>query len=58
MKQTIFVIDDELPVRRTVSHLLASAGYDVQDFDSAERFSPIDILPVLPAFSSISGCQE
>jgi FixJ family two-component response regulator len=38
MKQTIFVIDDELPVRRTVSHLLASAGYDVQDFDSAERF--------------------
>jgi FixJ family two-component response regulator len=38
MKQTIFVIDDELPVRRTVAHLLASAGYDVQDFDSAERF--------------------
>jgi FixJ family two-component response regulator len=38
MKQTIFVIDDEQPVRRTVTHLLASAGYDVQDFDSAERF--------------------
>jgi FixJ family two-component response regulator len=34
----IFVVDDEPPVRKTVSHLLANAGYDVQDFDSAERF--------------------
>jgi FixJ family two-component response regulator len=35
---TIFVIDDDASVRKSVSRLLRSAGYQVEAFPSAEQF--------------------
>jgi FixJ family two-component response regulator len=34
----VFVVDDELEVRVSLSRLLATAGYEVHSFDSAEGF--------------------
>ena len=38
MKQTVFVIDDDLSARRGLARLIHIAGYPVQVFDSAENF--------------------
>ena len=35
---TVFIIDDELSVRKALSHLLNSEGYDVEVFSSAGEF--------------------
>jgi FixJ family two-component response regulator len=35
---TVFVIDDEAPVRKAMARLLASAGHQVEIFGSAEEF--------------------
>lgn len=35
---TICVVDDDLSVRRSLTNLLRSAGYDVQSYDSGEAF--------------------
>jgi FixJ family two-component response regulator len=37
-KATIFVIDDDLSIRKAVSYLLKSEGYEVETFESAEKF--------------------
>jgi len=36
--KTIFLIDDDLSVRRGLSRILRSGGYDVRVFSSAEEF--------------------
>ena len=36
--QTIFLVDDDLSVRRAVARLLRTAGHDVRDFASAQDF--------------------
>jgi FixJ family two-component response regulator len=38
LKPTIFVIDDDPSVRKSLSRLLRSAGYQVEAFPSAEQF--------------------
>jgi FixJ family two-component response regulator len=38
MKQTVFIIDDDLSARRGLARLVRIAGYPVQVFDSAESF--------------------
>ncbi len=35
---TVFVIDDDAPVRKSLSRLLRSAGYSAETFSSAEEF--------------------
>ena len=35
---TIFIIDDDAPMRRALSYLLQSAGYKVETYSSAEKF--------------------
>lgn len=37
-KTIIFVIDDDPSVRKAISHLLRSEGYEVESFESAESF--------------------
>jgi len=38
MKTTIFIIDDDASVRKSLSRLLRSAGFEVETFASAEQF--------------------
>ena len=42
---TVVVIDDELSVRRSLTRLLASAGYEVITFSSAEDFLALSSVP-------------
>ena len=37
-RQTVFVIDDDASIRKSLSRLLRSAGYQVEAFPSAEQF--------------------
>lgn len=37
-EETVFVVDDDASVRRSLRRLLRSAGYSVEDFASAEEF--------------------
>lgn len=34
----VYVVDDEAPVRRSVSFMLKTSGYDVEQFESGEAF--------------------
>jgi FixJ family two-component response regulator len=38
MKKTVFIIDDDASVRKSLSRLLRSAGFEVETFASAELF--------------------
>lgn len=38
LKGTVFVVDDDLAVRESLSMLLTFAGFQVQSFESAPRF--------------------
>ena len=42
---TVVVIDDDLSVRRSLTRLLASAGYEVITCSSAEEFLGISSIP-------------
>ena len=35
---TVFIIDDDLSMRKAVSMLLKSEGFETEIFDSAEKF--------------------
>ena len=48
-RQTVFVVDDEPSVRRSVRLILESAGHSIQEFESA-----VDFLDVMNA--SLRGC--
>ena len=39
---TIFIIDDDLSIRKAVSFLLMSEGYEVETLESAESFLECD----------------
>lgn len=41
---TVFVVDDDLSVRRSLTRLLASAGYEVVSCASAEEFLGLDLV--------------
>jgi FixJ family two-component response regulator len=38
LEPTVFVVDDDAPLRRALSYLLESAGYRVETYSSAEKF--------------------
>src|SRR5262249_34693931 len=40
---TIFIVDDDVSVRRSLARLLTSAGYDVVSCATAEQFLALDI---------------
>jgi FixJ family two-component response regulator len=40
---TIFIVDDDLSVRRSLARLLMSAGYDVVACATAEEFLALDV---------------
>jgi len=42
---TVFVVDDDLSVRRSLRRLVLSAGYDVQVFSSAEEVLAVTDWP-------------
>jgi len=42
---TVFIVDDDLSVRRSLRRLLISAGYDVQAFSSAEEVLAVTEWP-------------
>ena len=44
---TVFVVDDDMAVRRSLARLLRSAGLNVETFPSAREF--LDRLPSAPA---------
>jgi FixJ family two-component response regulator len=48
IKEIVFVIDDDVSVRRAVDNLLRSVGLDVRCFSSVEQFEKSD-LPDVPA---------
>jgi two-component system response regulator FixJ len=37
-EKLVYVVDDEAPVRRSVSFMLKTSGYDVEQFESGEAF--------------------
>jgi FixJ family two-component response regulator len=41
---TVFVVDDDLSVRRSLMRLLASAGYEVVSCASAEEFLALEVV--------------
>jgi len=52
---TIFIIDDDPSVRKSLSRLLQSVGYDVVVFESAREF--LDHPQVVPSQSTLSNPQ-
>ena len=60
MDTTVFIIDDDSSVRRSLARLLGDAGHAVETFGSAEAF--LEALPAPssgpPAPSSICGCPD
>ena len=64
---TVVVIDDELSVRRSLTRLLASAGYEVITFSSAEDFLALSSVPRpaclvtdvrMPGMTGLELCQR
>ncbi|MDA3926754.1 MAG: response regulator transcription factor [Kiritimatiellae bacterium] len=53
---TVFIIDDDLSVRTSLSRLLRSVGYDVAVFASAREF--MDHPHLVPSQSAISNLQS
>jgi len=51
----VFVIDDDVAVRATLSSLFRSIGLRVELFGSAHEFAQIKMPDVQAAWSSISG---
>jgi len=41
---TVFIVDDDLSVRRSLARLLVSAGYDVVPCATAEEFLALDVV--------------
>jgi len=53
----VFVIDDDVAMRTTLSSLFRSVGLRVELFGSAKEFAQIKMPDVAAAWSSISGCR-
>ena len=54
---TVFVVDDDPSVRRSVSRLMRSAGYDVRTFASGAKFLD-QTLPQTPACAVLDMCMD
>ena len=58
---TVYVVDDDAPLRRALRRLLRAAGFDVETFESAEAFlaarhtSPPDCLVLDIRLGALSG---
>jgi len=58
---TVYVVDDDAPLRRALHRLLRAAGFDVKTFESAEAFlaarhvSPPDCLVLDIRLGALSG---
>ncbi len=53
--KTVFVVDDDSSVRRALARLLYSAGYRVEESDSAESF--LEAWPVIDAACAVLDVQ-